>query len=148
MGRPGRQRKVQLCHDVLARLSRLESGMSEMRYYNQSYSIQVTLPVLTNQDQVFRSHDLFWPIFAQYCNFIWFFLKRANIQSKQLKSNQTSPRESAMIWNWSIINTIYLLSSDWDWAWAGIGDWDRGLGLGTEIGDWGWEMGMGKWEWK
>ena len=31
MGRPGRERKVQLCRDVLSRLSRLESGMSEAR---------------------------------------------------------------------------------------------------------------------
>ena len=31
MGRPSRERKVQLCHDVLSRLSRLESGMSETR---------------------------------------------------------------------------------------------------------------------
>ena len=44
MGRPARQRKVQLCHDVLSRLSRLESGMSEMRIVLMTELAKMTDP--------------------------------------------------------------------------------------------------------
>ena len=44
MGRPGRQRKMQLCHDVLSRLSRLESGMSEMRIVLMTELAKMTDP--------------------------------------------------------------------------------------------------------
>ena len=44
LGRPARERKVQLCQEVLSRLSKLESGMSELRIVLMTELAKMTDP--------------------------------------------------------------------------------------------------------